>query len=153
MEEKQQKKSSGTQHQLSTFKVGELYFGVDILKVQEILRGQEMTPVPLAPPEIRGLINLRGQIITALDLGTCLGLGSSAEGANPMNVIVKIQEETMSLLVDEIGDVVEVSESQFESTPEGLQRELQEFVSGVYKLDSRLLLLLNAERTIGANTH
>src|SRR5206468_10604632 len=98
-----------------------LFFGVDVLTVQEVIRYQEMTRVPLAPPVVRGLINLRGQIVTAIDLRRQLELRERPADQLPMNVVVRTDDGAVSLLVDEIGDVLEVSEKTFERPPETLQ--------------------------------
>lgn len=134
--------------QLATFTVHTLHFGLDVQRVQEVLRYQEMTPVPLAPPEIRGLINLRGQIITAVDLRRRLGIPDRNDGKLPMNVIVRTPEGPVSLLVDLIGDVIEVDEDTFEPTPDMLAPTCRDMIDGVYKLQNRLLLLLNADRAV-----
>src|ERR1700746_2142964 len=97
-------------HLLCTFILDGLYFGVDVLKVQEIIRYQEMTRVPLAPPVVRGLINLRGQIVTAIDLRRRLELTDRPADQLPINVVVHTDDGAVSLLVDEIGDVLEVPE-------------------------------------------
>jgi purine-binding chemotaxis protein CheW len=133
--------------QFSTFFVGGLYFGVDVLHVQEVLRFQRMTPVPLVPPVVRGLINLRGQIVTAIDLRLRLGL-SQAGGDQPMNVVVRTLGSTVSLLVDEIADVVTVAEDLLEPVPETLPPAVRGLTTGIYKLKDRLLLILAVERTI-----
>src|ERR1700758_5620949 len=106
------------QHQYCTFYVDGLYFGLDVLKVQEIIRYQDMTRVPLAPPVVRGLINLRGQIVTAIDLRRRLELSDRPAGQLPVNVVVHTDDGAVSLLVDEIGDVLQVSEKAFERPPE-----------------------------------
>ena|SRR5579859_1275825 len=103
--------------QYSTFSVGTLFFGIEVLKVQEVLRYLEMTSVPLAPDVIQGLINLRGQIVTAVDMRRRLGLDKRAAGETPMNMVVRSDDGPVSLLVDEIGDVLEVGStvtSQFQ---------------------------------------
>lgn len=137
--------------QLCTFALGDLLFGVDVKNVQEVIRYQEMTTVPLAPSTIRGLINLRGQIVTAIEMRARLGL-PEREGALPMNVVVRTGDGVVSLLVDEIGDVLEVEERCFERPPETMGGTFRELVSGVYKLDRHLLLLLDVERitSVGA---
>ena len=94
--------------QLCTFYVAGDYFGIPVEKVQEVVRPQPITPVPLAPRVIRGLINLRGQILTALDLRYRLGLGEPGEHAKLMNVVVRNGDSAMSFLVDEIGEVLDV---------------------------------------------
>jgi purine-binding chemotaxis protein CheW len=133
--------------QLTTFYADGRYFGIEVTKVQEVLRYQEMTRAPLAPEEIRGLINLRGQIVVALDLRRRLGLPEREEGVLPMNVVVRSDDASISLLVDEIGDVLEVDEELFEPPPETLQTG-REYVRGAYKLEGRLLLELDMERVV-----
>src|SRR5215813_10244083 len=134
--------------QYCTFYVAGLCFGLDVLKVQEIIRYQEMTRVPLAPPVVRGLINLRGQIVTAIDLRRRLELSDRPAQQLPINVVVQTDDGAISLLVDEIGDVVEVPEKLFERPPDTLKGTARELIRGAYKLDSGLLLILDVERTI-----
>jgi purine-binding chemotaxis protein CheW len=136
------------EHQYCTFYLDGHYFGLDVLKVQEIIRYQEMTRVPLAPPEVRGLINLRGQIVTAIDLRRRLDLKDRPADHQPLNVVVRTDDGAVSLLVDEIGDVLQVSEKFFEGPPETLQGTARELIRGVYKLPDRLLLILDPERTV-----
>lgn len=133
--------------QLCTFFLGELCFGVDVTRVQEVIRYQEMTRVPLASNVVRGLINLRGQIVTAIDMRRRLELPPA--DTEPMNVVVRSEDGAVSLLVDDIGDVVEVEESCFERPPETMPARARELVRGVYKLSDRLLLLLDPERVVG----
>ena len=137
-----------TDAQYSTFFVGDLFFGIDVLSVQEVLRFQEMTCVPLAPEVIEGLINLRGQIVTAIDMRRRLGLPPRSTDVHPMTMVVRTEESAVSLLVDEIGDVLEVEGSAFEAPPDNLAPEARELIRGVYKLKDRLLLVLNTERTV-----
>lgn len=137
--------------QLCTFYLDGLFFGVDVRRVQEVLRFQRMTPVPLAPPVVEGLINLRGQIVTALDLRRRLDLADRPAGRQPMNIVVRSDEGPVSLLVDEIGEVVDVDDSAFEPPPETLQGPARQLIPGAYKLASRLLLILDTDRTISAS--
>ncbi len=130
-------------HQFCTFTLQAFTFGIEVQAIQEVIRFQEMTPVPLAPSVVHGLINLRGQIVTAIDLRTRLGLPKRTEGELPMNVIVRTADGAVSLLVDEIGDVVEVDPELYERPPETLEGEARELVTGVYKLSDRLLLILD----------
>jgi purine-binding chemotaxis protein CheW len=134
--------------QYATFFLGDLFLGVEVLKVQEVIRYQEMTPVPLAPGVIEGLINLRGQIVTAIDLRRRLELPARAEGSLPMNVVVRSDDGAVSLLVDEIGDVVEIDDDAYERPPETLKGVARELVTGVYKLKDRLLLVLDTDRAV-----
>ncbi|MBK6922268.1 MAG: chemotaxis protein CheW [Deltaproteobacteria bacterium] len=136
-----------TTRQLCTFSLGDLIFGVEVTHVQEVIRYQEMTSVPLAPRIIRGLINLRGQIVTAIDMRARLQL-QPREGELPMNVVLRTADGVVSLLVDEIGDVVQTDESTFERVPETTDALLKELVSGVYKIEHRLLLLLDVDRVM-----
>ncbi len=137
-----------TEQQFCTFFVNGLFFGVEVHKVQEVIRYQGMTRVPLAPAEIGGLINLRGQIVTAIDLRKRLAMSERQGGEQPMNVVVRTGDGAVSLLVDEIGDVVEVADSTFEEVPDTLKGVGRELIRGVYKLKERLLLLLDTDRAI-----
>lgn len=134
--------------QYSTFYVGDLFFGIEVVKVQEVLRYQEMTRVPLAPDGVRGLINLRGQIVTALDMRHRLGLSPRPADATPMNLVMQSDEGAVSLLVDEIGDVLEVDSECYERVPETIPATQREMIAGVCKLDGKLLLVLNTERAM-----
>ena len=137
--------------QFCTFFLNGLYFGVEVTHVQEVLRHQPMTRVPLAPPTVQGLINLRGQILTAIDLRQRLELPARTGDRMPMNVVVRTADGAVSLLVDEIGDVVEISEDIFERVPETMRGVARELVRGVYKLKERLLLVLDTEKTANCN--
>ncbi|MBK1878266.1 chemotaxis protein CheW [Pelagicoccus mobilis] len=134
--------------QFCTFYLGDLMLGVDVLEVQEVILYQDMTQVPLAHDSIKGLINLRGQIVTAIDLRERLNLPPSTSEEEQKNIVIQSGEEAVSLLVDEIGDVIEPSEDDFEDPPETIPEAAKEMIEGVYKLDKRLLLVLNSERTI-----
>jgi purine-binding chemotaxis protein CheW len=140
----------GSSKQFATFYIGDLYFGIDVLNVQEVLRHQEMTPVPLAPGVIQGLINLRGQIVTAVDMRRRLDLPAHDDSETSMNMVVRTQEGAVSLLVDEIGDVLEADRSSFESPPDNLSPAARELIRGIYKLKDRLLLVLDTERAVDA---
>ena len=137
------------ERQFCTFYVDGHFVGIDVVEVQEVIRYQEMTNVPLAAPEISGLINLRGQIVTALDLRRRFGMPDRPEGQLPMNVVVRTNEGSVSLLVDEIGDVLDVDDRTFERPPETLDLATRRLVKGAYKLDGKLLLVLETERAVG----
>ncbi|HYY25026.1 MAG TPA: chemotaxis protein CheW [Candidatus Udaeobacter sp.] len=136
------------ERQLATFYLDGLLFGIEVNKVQEVIRYQEMTHVPLAHAVVRGLINLRGQIVTALDLRRRLNFKDRSVDQLPMNVVVRTGEEAVSLLVDEIGDVLDVEEESFERPPETLQGEARDLIRGAYKLKDRLLLVLNTDKVV-----
>jgi purine-binding chemotaxis protein CheW len=139
---------SQTSGQFSTFFVADLFFGVDVLHVQEVLRSQQMTSVPQAPGVIEGLINLRGQIVTAIDMRRRLGLPQRAGGQAPMNMVVRTVDGAVSLLVDEIGDVLDMDSATYERPPQNLDPAAKELIRGVYKLKNQLLLVLDEERTV-----
>jgi purine-binding chemotaxis protein CheW len=132
--------------QFATFTIDSLLFGVEVHKVQEVIRYQEMTAVPLAGRGAAGLINLRGEVVTAVDLRTRLGLPPRAAGVLPMNVVVRVDDEPVSLLVDAIGDVAHVSSEQFEEPPETMTGPGATLVTGAYKLETTLLLVLDVAR-------
>jgi purine-binding chemotaxis protein CheW len=137
-----------TSRQLCTFYLDGNLFGVDAQVVQEVIRYQEMTRAPLAPPAVSGLINLRGQIVTAIDLRNRLGLPPRDQDALPMNVVIRSEEGAVSLLVDQIGDVVEVDAELYETPPDTLLGPARDLVLGAYKLDGQLLLLLNGAESV-----
>lgn len=134
--------------QFATFFIRDLFFGIEVLQVQEVLRYQEMTRVPLAPDLIEGLINLRGQIVTAIDMRRRLGLTPRDSEEIPMNMVVRSDDGAVSLLVDEIGDVLEVRRDAYEAPPENTARQLRDLIAGVYKLEGRLLLVLDADKVL-----
>jgi purine-binding chemotaxis protein CheW len=138
--------------QYCTFYLDGYFFGVEVMKVQEVLRYQEMTRVPRAPEEVRGLINLRGHIVTAIDMRRRLKLKERADDQMPMNVVVRTEDGPISLLVDEIGDVLEVDDSTFERPPETIDETTRELVRGVYKLQDKLLLVLDSEKVVNLAT-
>lgn len=135
--------------QFCTFYLDNSMFGVDVLKVQEVIRFQEMTRVPLAPPLVKGLLNLRGHIVTTIDMRERLGLAPSHSEDLPSNVVTKFDEGLVSLLVDRIGEVLDVSMDDFEPPPETLQQEFRSVISGVYKLETGLMLVLNIDHIVG----
>ena len=137
-----------TANQYCTFYVDGLFFGVEVLRVQEVIRFQEMTPVPLASNVVSGLINLRGQIVTAIDLRRRLGLADRDPLEFPMNVVIRTDDGAVSLLVDQIGDVLEVDADSYERPPETLSGVARQLVLGVYKLKDQLLLILNTDQTV-----
>ena len=138
--------------QFCTFYLHGDFFGVDVQKVQEVIRYQQMTKIPLAHPVVRGLINLRGQIVTAIDLRRRLHFADRDADKLPMNVVVRTDEGVVSLLVDEIGDVLEVDDASFELPPATLPAGTRELIHGVYKLKDRLLMILDTERALSVES-
>jgi purine-binding chemotaxis protein CheW len=134
--------------QYATFEVAGQLFGLDVSKVQEVLSFHEYTSVPLAPASIGGLFNLRGQVIVAVDLRVQLGLPARTREGPAMNVIVRTPEESVSLLVDRIGEVVELDDDTFEAPPDTLTGPSRDLITGAFKLDGRLMLALDTARAI-----
>ncbi len=135
--------------QYVTFTLGEHHYGIAVERVLEVLPARSAARVPLAPDDVAGLVNLRGQVVLALDLRSRLGLPARAEGRQMM-VVVKLGDESAALLVDQIGDVADVGEDQFETPPQTLAPELREVIRGAYKLADRLLLVLDVDAVTAA---
>ena len=134
--------------QFATFEVADQLFGVEVHTVQEVLSYNEYTPVPLAPPAVGGLFNLRGQVIAAVDLRVQLGLARQALGGPLMNVILRGDGEPVSLLVDRIGEVVDLDDDTFEPPPDTLSGPIRELIVGTFKLDGRLMLALDVNQAV-----
>ena len=130
---------------LTTFYVGNEYYGIEVMKVQEVTGTPVVVPVPLAPKFVRGLINLRGQLATALGLRELFGAGE-AEVNQQMSVVCRMDGNLVSLIVDQIGDVVEVEGRIFEDPPDTLPPGIRKYVKGIYKMDGSLLSLLDMEK-------
>ncbi len=129
---------------LCTFRVADHLLGLDIAVVQEVLRRQEITRLPLSAPAVRGIINLRGSIVPAVDLRCCLALPAAEHGEDRATIVVRSREDApASLLVDEIGDVVQVAETSLERTPETVHGLARQLIHGVFPLHDRLLLELD----------
>jgi purine-binding chemotaxis protein CheW len=138
--------------QFCTFYLGELLLGVEARHVREVLREQRVTRVPMAPPMVSGLINLRGQIITAIDLRKRLQLDSCTSTPGRVNIIVRVDQDTMSFMADAVAEVEEVQNCSFEPLPETLKGIARLLVKGVYKLPRQLLLILNPEKVMDLQT-
>jgi purine-binding chemotaxis protein CheW len=143
-------KAPVTGGQLATFWLdGDLY-GVEVAHVQEVLKSQGLTRVPLAPAAVAGLINLRGQVVTAIELRERLGRPPRPEGTDAVVIVVRLHGEAVSLLVDSIADVVDVHAADFETPPDTLGGQARELIRGAYKLDGQLLLALDVQKAVSA---
>lgn len=136
--------------QFSTFFIDDSLFGVDVMDVQEVTLALPMTQVPLAPDYVRGLINLRGQLATAVGLEELFAFEKDGDASQKkrMNVVCKGDGILVSLLVDRIGDVIEVGEELFESTPDTVPKGVGRFMSGVYKTPEQLLSILEVKEIV-----
>lgn len=131
-----------------TFRLADLFLGVEVTRVQEVIRAQETTPVPLVPSVIHGLMNLRGAIVTTVDLRLRLDLPVRENIEDSINVVIRTDDSIVSLLVDEVEDVLEMDDSDMEPLPNTLQGVSRDLIRGVYKLDERLLLVLDTDRIL-----
>lgn len=138
--------------QFCTFFLDKHFFGIEVTKIQEVIPSQNMTRVPLASRVIRGLINLRGQIVTTIDLRRRLELNERPNQQLAMNMVVRTNDgDAVSLLIDDIGDVLELDQDDFEAAPDTLKGVGRDLICGVYKLKNNLLLVLDVEKTVQVN--
>jgi purine-binding chemotaxis protein CheW len=132
-----------------TFFLGQQFYGIPVQDVQEVLLSQPLTGVPLAPPAVVGLMNLRGQIVTAVDARRMLRVTDPLPPDHePMNLVVRHEGAEVSLLVDRIGDVIDVAGSVMERPPDTLQMSTRSFLAGIFALEQRLLLVLDVHRML-----
>ena len=134
--------------QYATFEVAGQLFGVEVEAVQEVLSFHEYTAVPLSSPAVGGLFNLRGQVIAAVDLRVQLGLPRQSLEGPVMNVILRGDDEPVSLLVDRIGEVIDIDDNDFEAPPETLTGSIREFVLSTVKLEGRLMLAIDVQQAV-----
>lgn len=134
-------------NQFSTFRVDGRFYGVNVKLVQEITKSMAVTKVPMAPNYIHGLINLRGQIATAIGIRELFALKESSE-VIPVNVVCKCEGLLLSLVVDEIGDVLELDEKDFEDAPETIPSEVARFMTGVYKVQNDILSVIDVKKIV-----
>lgn len=134
-----------------TFSIEAQRFGVPVLRVQDILAPEQIAPVPLAPAAVRGLINLRGRIVTVIDVRSRLGLPPLESGEKPMGVTVEKAGELFTLLVDRIGDVVEMTPDRSEDKPSTLDPHWREVTTSVWRLDQGLMIVLDVDKLLELN--
>ena len=135
---------------LTTCWVGDLLLGLPATDVREVIQHPPITAIPLAPPVLRGVFNVRGELVTVMDLRRRLGL-PEADTAAATHMLIPTREGTVSLLVDRQGDLIEVDPATFETPPSGLADHARECVLGAYKLSDRLLIVLDTQRTLHLN--
>ena len=133
--------------------IGDLLVGIKIEALQEVTAGAELTPVPLASSLVSGLLNLRGHVVTAVDLRRCLQLRERPSGQRPVHVIMRTADGAVSLLVDRVGDVFQLDEADCEPPPSTLDGRLRDLITGAFKLDGRLLLVLDTDRALAFSSH
>jgi len=136
--------------QFVTFRIDDLLFGIDVLKVREINRVLEITDVQHSPPHIRGLVNLRGQVVTIFDMGVRLGLKKRVISEDSHNIVLK--REPVGLLVDAIGDVVQTDQDSIEQPPANVSGIESDFMAGVVRQNNELILILSTEKILNDKT-
>jgi purine-binding chemotaxis protein CheW len=137
-----------TVRRFCTFHVGDLLLGVEVELVQEVLGEEPMIRVPLADPWVSGLLNLRGQIVTAIDARRRLGMAPRGVGDRSANIVLRTPDGSVSLVVDREGDVVDLPDTEIEPLPENVSPAIRAVVTGTCKVDESLLLMLDAARTL-----
>jgi purine-binding chemotaxis protein CheW len=151
MEEEEKKRQDAELIQLVTFSIGEEEFGVDILKVQEIIRTMEITRVPRAPEFVEGVINLRGKVIPIIDLRRRFGLPTRDHDQHTRIIVIEISNMIVGFVVDSVSEVLRIPEGTVEPPPPVVSGLESEYISGVGKLEDRLLILLDLDRLLSSD--
>lgn len=133
-----------------TLRINGQLFGVPILQVQDVLGQQKVTRIPLAPPQVAGALNLRGRIVTAVDVRTCLALSALETKGKQMSVVVENDSELYSLIIDQVGDVLSLPDTQFENTPATLDPTWRAVALGIYRLENELLVILDVPKLLNS---
>jgi purine-binding chemotaxis protein CheW len=138
----------GSSTEYVTATIGGQLFGLPIGRVQDVFKPNRMTSVPLASSDIAGILNLRGRIVTVVDMRVRLGMVHEKNGKRPMAIGIECRGESYGLLVDEIGEVMTLSDSMREDNPVNLDPHLAQVSSGVFRLETQLLVILNIDRVL-----
>jgi purine-binding chemotaxis protein CheW len=142
------KTASDEQRQYVSIVIDGQLFGIPVLIVHDVLGPQRVTRIPLAPPEVAGSLNLRGRIVTAIDVRLCLQLDKRPPDQRGMSVVVEQGGEFYSLIVDNVGEVLTLSAASLERNPATLDPRWREISSGIYRLEDQLLIVLDADRLL-----
>jgi purine-binding chemotaxis protein CheW len=146
--------TSNETHEYATFYLGDMLLGIDILRMREINRQLEVTSVPHAPDYVSGVVNLRGDVVTILDLRQILGLEPREITPQSRNIIVNTSSEQIGLLVDRIADVISAQSDEIDPPPANLHGVDGKYFAGIYKKEAELLVILDIERVVAAeNIH
>ncbi len=141
---------SGPAKEFLTITIANQLFGIPVLQVQDVLGQQSVTKIPMSPPEVDGALNLRGRIVTAINVRRRLGLKLIEEKKTDMSVVVEHDNELYSLIIDSVGDVLSLQDKDYEPTPATLDKMWKDVSSGIYRLESQLLVVLNVPELIGS---
>ena len=139
---------SESMSELATFEIDGQLIGIPVLEVEDVLNPMSLTKIPLAKKEIAGLLNLRGRIVTAIDMRTRFGIDGFEKPEEQMSIVVEQKEELYSLLVDLVGDVMNLPKTKFEPTPANLDPKWAEVATGVYRLEGRILVVLSVNKLL-----
>ena len=145
---KSEETSSGGNLDFVTMTIAGQLFGIPVLQVQDVLGHQRITRIPLAPPEVAGSLNLRGRIVTAIDVRLRLGLPGRDKGKPEMSIVVDLRGELYSLIVDAVGEVLSLSTDDFERNPATLDARWREVSTGIYRLNNQLMVVLDVSRLL-----
>ncbi len=139
---------SGETEEFVTFTIAGQLFGIPVLQIQDVLSSYQITPIPLAPPEITGSLNLRGRVVTAIDVRLRLGLSARPKEAESMSIVAENEGELYSLMVDSVGEVLALSQSEYERNLPTPDAKFRAFADGIYRLDKQLLVVLDVNRLL-----
>ena len=135
--------------QLLTFVIGEQWFGLPIRSIKDVMYTPTLTPVPLSPREVAGLLNLRGHIVTAIQTNKFFGIDSHTEEKNNMCIVLQDHDEALySFIVDKVHDIEDLPETEFEKLPYNLASHWQTFATGIYKVETKLIIVLNKAKIL-----
>ena len=140
--------ATGDTEEFVTFTIAEQLFGIPVLKVQDVLSTYQITPIPLAPPEVTGSLNLRGRVVTSIDVRLRLGLPPRADDSSHMSIVAENDNELYSLMVDSVGEVLALAKADYERNPPTLDAKFRAFSDGIYRLDGQLLVVLDVRRLL-----
>tara|TARA_R110002124_G_scaffold64985_2_gene177872 strand:- start:693345 stop:693833 length:489 start_codon:yes stop_codon:yes gene_type:complete len=138
----------GTANDFLTIYIAGQMFGIPVLQVQDVLGDLQVSKIPLAPPEVDGSLNLRGRIVTAINVRRCLGLENRQSEKAMMSVVVEHEEELYSLSIDDVGDVLGLLSEDYEASPATLDPKWRDVSQGIYRLDGKLLIVLDVPKLI-----
>ena len=141
----------GESEEFVTMTIFDQLFGIPVLQVQDVLGPQDINKIPLAPPEVAGSLNLRGRIVTAIDIRKRLGLPNREPGDEGMNVVVEHGTELYSLVIDTVGEVLSLPTSDFERNPSNLDEIWRDVTAGIYQLDGKLMVVIDIDRLLTFN--
>jgi purine-binding chemotaxis protein CheW len=139
---------SGKTEEFVTFTIAGQLFGIPVLQIQDVLKSYQITRIPLAPPEITGSLNLRGRVVTGIDVRTRLGLPAQADDTESMSIVAENGGELYSLMVDSVGEVLALPQSSYERNLPTLDTKFRAFSDGIYRLDDQLLVVLDVNRML-----